>query len=287
MKRGTTIGRRSPGKVYNDLALKPLQYFDLKTAAAVDQAAYKILRRQGLSEAEARAEADMVMNMVSGSSEIADRPMALMSGETMRTIFTFQTFMMNRWGLISHDFIRSGLVKGSFSKKAKALYGLFILALAGGLEDDVRKYFYEMIVGKELKDKLSFWQGAFLSLGESVPIIGQFIKGISMPGSSFSVPLTRIVENMTIGAQQLASDKPETRKKGILRLSENIAIWYGFAGTAQMFDLVEGNMNRNAEKPVETFLDEIELPALPNLEALDLPDLQNLDFPPLPALPVL
>jgi hypothetical protein len=144
-----------------------------------------------------------------------------------------------------------------------------------------------MIVGKELKDKFSFWQGAFLSLGESVPIIGQFIKGISMPGSSFSVPLTRIVENMTIGAQQLASDKPETRKKGILRLSENIAIWYGLAGTAQMFDLVEGNMNRNAEKPVETFLDEIELPALPNLEALDLPDLQNLDFPPLPALPVL
>lgn len=287
MKRGTTIGRRSPGKIYNDLALKPLQYLDLKTAAAVDQAAYKILRRQGLSEAEARAEADMVMNMVSGSSEIADRPMALMSGETMRTIFTFQTFMMNRWGLISHDFIRSGLVKGSFSKKAKALYGLFILALVGGLEDDIRKYFYEMIVGKELKDKFSFWQGAFLSLGESVPIIGQFIKGISMPGSSFSVPLTRIVENMTIGAQQLASDKPETRKKGILRLSENIAIWYGLAGTAQMFDLVEGNMNRNSEKPVETFLDEIELPALPNLEALDLPDLQNLDFPPLPALPVL
>ena len=120
MKRGTTIGRRSPGKIYNDLSLKPLQYFDLKTAAAVDQAAYKILRRQGLSEAEARAEADMVMNMVSGSSEIADRPMALMSGETMRTIFTFQTFMMNRWGLISHDFIRSGLVKGSFSKKSKS-----------------------------------------------------------------------------------------------------------------------------------------------------------------------
>jgi len=287
MKRGTTIGRRSPGKIYNDLALKPLQYLDLKTAAAVDQAAYKILRRQGLSEAEARAEADMVMNIVSGSSEIADRPMALMSGETMRTIFTFQTFMMNRWGLISHDFIRSGLVKGSFSKKAKALYGLFILALAGGLEDDMRKYFYEMIVGKELKDKFSFWQGAFLSLGESVPIIGQFIKGISMPGSSFSVPLTRVVENFSIGVQQLASDKPETRKKGILRLSENIAIWFGFAGTAQMFDLVEGNMNRNAEKPVETFLDEIELPALPNLEALDLPDLQNLDFPPLPALPVL
>ena len=279
IRQQTKIGSSGFVKGFNDLALSPLQYLDLKTAASVDQAVYKIAKSKGLTNSEARAEADMVMNMVSGSSEIADRPMALMSGEAMRTLFTFQTFMLNRWGLISHDFVASGLVRGSFSKKARALQALLILAIGGGIEDEMRKKIYQWIVGKELKDKFGFWKNSFLSLFENIPIFGSMIKSITMPMAGFSPPLARVAENMVLGANQLTSDKPETRRKGILRLGEAIMTWYGLAGTAQMFDLMEGSINKSQEKNVDTFIDDIQLPELPELELPSIPDAK------LPALP--
>lgn len=272
-----TSRRKKISEAYNRLGLKPLQYFDLKTAASVDQAVFKILRGKGLSESDARAEADLIMNIVSGSSEVADRPMVLMSGEGLRTIFTFQTFMLNRWGLIAHDIINSGLIHGSLGRKARAIYALFILALAGGVENELRAKLYELMSGKALKNQLSFWKGAFLSIPEAVPILGQIIQGYGQAGQSFSVPLTRTMENFRLGTQQIFSDDAEKRKKGFIRLGEAIATWNGISGSAQIADLIERGTVESAPKRNSEF--DIELPALPEIELPELPEL--------PALPAL
>jgi hypothetical protein len=253
-----------------------LQWADIKTAASVDQGMFKILKSQGLSDSDARAEADMVMNIVSGSSEIADRPMVLMSGEAMRTLFTFQTFMLNRWGLISHDIYKSGIIKGSFGKKSKALYALFILALAGGVENELRKKIYEFITGGKINDSLSFWKNAFYSIPESVPILGQIFQSINHPGQSYSIPLVKTIENAFVGASMLKSSDPEKVKKGLLKLGEAVATYNGVPGASQAEDILERPMLNSKTKINNDF------PELPELPEIELPEL-----PALPELPTL
>lgn len=272
-----TSKRQKLSGAYNRAAFMPIQYTDMKTAASVDQAIYKILRGQKISEAEARTEADMIMNIVSGSSEVADRPMVLMSGEGMRAIFTFQTFMLNRWGLIAHDIVRSGLVRGSLGRKAKSIYALFILALAGGIEDELRKKIFELVSGKEIKDKLSFWANGFLAIPEAIPIIGQFIRGYFQYGQSFSIPMTRVIETFRLGTQEILSGDPEKQKRGLLRVGEAIATWNGIAGSAQIGDFTERLMLNNKTNTKTQY--DIDLPAIPDVQ---VPDIK---LPALPELP--
>lgn len=275
----TSAKRKKISEKFNRGSMTMLRWADIKTAASVDQAIYKILRGQNLSESDARAEADLIMNIVSGSSEVADRPMVLMSGEGMRTLFTFQTFMLNRWGLIAHDIVKSGLIHGTLGRKAKSIYALFILALAGGVENELRLKIYQLISGGEVKQQLSFWKGAFLSIPEAIPIIGQIIQGYAQAGQSFSIPMTRVIENFRLGSQQIFSSDPEKQVKGFLRLGEAVATWNGIAGASQAEDILERLIINNKPK-TKTQL-EIALPILPEILVPDI------TLPSLPALPAL
>lgn len=258
-------------------SLALLKWADVTTAAAVDQAFYKILRKEGLEEGKARLEADLLMNIVSGSSEIADRPMILMKGEAFKTLFTFQTFVLNRWGIISHDLFSSGIVKGNLDRKLRALLGLIILSIGNAFEEKIRELVLSAVSGKKYKDKLSFWQSALFTVPEAVPVLGQMLSGTLKYNQSFSVPATRTIENFITGVSMLSSDKEETRMKGALKLSENLAILLGVPGTAQGFDIAERLIvppkNKKKAAPTGMFLDAA-LPTLPGLP--DLPALPSL-----------
>ena len=274
--QGASKGKKVATAI-NALAMSPLQWADMKTAASVNQAIYKTLIKSGATESDARGEADLIMNIVSGSSEIADRPMVLMSGEGARTIFTFQTFMLNRWGLIAHDFIRSGLVHGKLGRKFKALYGLFILGLAGGLEDLLRRKLYEAISGEKVKNEFNFFKSAFFSIPEAIPVIGQIIQGLNQTGQSFSVPLARVGEQLVTGFNQIQSKDPSAQRKGWIKIGEAVATYNGVPGSAQASDFIEAGATGKPKREPSPY--DVELPELPELDLPELPEL-----PPLPNL---
>ena len=244
------IKQRNKGKglinAYQRGSMKMLQWFDVKTAAAVDQAMYRIFKgKEGVTDQEARAEADLVMNLVSSSSSIADRPMVLMKGEGWRTVLTFQTFILNRWGLITHDLVRAGMVKGSLGRKARSLIALMILAIGAAAEDQLRQLIYKIVTGKEYASNKgqSIPQQMLLDVlwmvPETAPVLGNIIQSQRQWGTGFSVPITRTIDNLSSGIRMLGSSAVDTQKRGALHISESLASLLGIAGTAQAFDIIE------------------------------------------------
>ena len=268
------LDKVSSFRKFNKYSLSPLKWLDIRTAASVAQATYKTLRASGLDEQTARLESDVIMNITSGSSEIADRPMVLMGDELFRTVFTFQTFLLNRWGLIAHDLIGSGIKDGTITRKSRALIGLAILGVGGAFEDELRNAIYEAISGKKLPP-VNIIKSALMTVPESIPILGQMLRSIYGYNQGYSIPLTRTIENVLVGLQMTLSDKEETKNKGILKVSEAVSTLFGVAGTSQGFDLLErALLDEKKTKKINRDIDmmpgipEINFPSIPNIPSL-------------------
>lgn len=236
----------SIGQAYRNAGMWALKALDLRTAAAVDQTMFKYFKSLGMSEADARYEADFVMNLTQGSSEIADLPLLLTSGEVARTFFTFQTFVLNRWGLIAHDIARSSIYHGGLSRKLKGLIALFILSLAGGIENVLRTQISQAISGKKYPQKFGFWAQSALTVPETVPLIGSITTSLLEYNQGTSIPLTRVFENLISGAFSVIKPSGETqtakdtsRLKGLMKFGEAVATYYGVSGAAQFSDFLQ------------------------------------------------
>lgn len=95
---------------------KLLQEADVRTAAGVHKGLKKILKKNGLNATQ--NEVDFIMNLLSGSSDVTMRPLVLSRGEMSKMWFTFQTFVLNRWGIAAHDAIGSGLINAGKQREA-------------------------------------------------------------------------------------------------------------------------------------------------------------------------
>ncbi len=235
VKKGATFREK-----YIKGGLKLLQKADLVTAAGVREALRNILiNNEGLSVSEAEAEADFLMNMVSGSAEVSLRPQILGKGEGARTWFTFQSFFLNRWGIISNDIIAGKLLKGAWKQKYNASLALAIFIGAGITEDEFRELLFETVTGRELPEQGVIEQ-AILFLPSNVPIAGNFLQAAIRGGSALP-PAPRVFEAGIKGITALATgEKPETRLRGVLRTAEAfLALILGIPGTAQTFDVAE------------------------------------------------
>lgn len=242
-------------KKYRLASMYLLQKLDTLTAAAVHRAMYRHFIREGFSESDARMEADFVMNLTQVSSATADLPLVHHEGEIARTILTFQTFAMGRFGLIAHDIIMSAIVKGKFPRKLKGMIALMIILLAGGLEDELRRKVNNTIRGKSYPEKYGFITQSLLSLPAAVPVIGNVFNAVVEYNSGFSFPLSRAMENLVRGgaraidpAGQTEAEREKNRGKGILMLSEALLSVGGVAGISQIMDIVE----RKVYPPNET-----------------------------------
>jgi hypothetical protein len=209
-----------------------LQFADIVTATGAEKGLLRILMGQGMSEAAAKQEAAFLMEVVSGSSATTLRPHYLATGEFAKTIFTFQTFFLNRWGLLSHDLIRTGAT-GTWKRKALALTAIALMVAAGMAEDEARRMVYEMTTGKPSKKaEESFLKAARWYIPRQLPLIGSYFKG-----GSVEPPVLREVKKIVQGAQQVEAGKPIAGLEG---MSEAILTSIvGLPGTAQMFDLLD------------------------------------------------
>lgn len=219
-------------------AMSLLKAADVKTAAGVQNGLEGILMKSGVSDA--KQEAEFLMNLVSGSSEISYRPQVLASGELARTWFTFKTFFLNRWGIMAHDLIASGVIKGDWKKKFGALLGLGIFAAGAIAEEEARKAVNNFITQRKPKEEPSTISTVLRVFPENIPYFGEFISSLDYGGDVDTVVM-RTLENVFKGGAAIVTGKePETKIKGGLRLVEAIASLLGIPGTAQVTDIAQG-----------------------------------------------
>jgi len=218
---------------------------DAMTAAGTQEAVRKILIEEGATEKEALEEAEFVMQMSQGDSSVSYRPHILSKGEGYRTWFTFQTFIMNRWGMIIHDLAVGKIAKGAFNEKMLGLLSLGILMMAGASEDEARKWMYELIQRKKLpEDKNNLAVKTFVNLASTAPVFGNILDA-AVSKRKAGPPLLGTVMTGAEGAYNIFNGKEtNTKIKGGMRATEaGLSIFLGYPGTAQFFDLLESTLS--------------------------------------------
>jgi hypothetical protein len=226
--------------------LSLMQKADVRTAAGVQQAFEKILTEEGV--ADPKREAANLMNLTQSSSDVTFRPHILARGEGARTWLTFQTFMLNRWGIMAHDLITKGLVKGEGRGRIAALVGLGILIAGKMAEDEAREYLYEIVKRRKLPDR-SALQDAFFALPSNIPILGSIYETVSSRGGA-DIPIMKVLYDLGhVGA--IPFMKPENMGKAAMKGAKAGAVLFGgVPGTTQTFDLIEAALfPEKATKP--------------------------------------
>ncbi len=225
-------------KFIKNSALSGIQWADIKTAAGVREGILNILKKHNIPNAE--EEADILMNLVSGSNDVTLRPLILSKGEGSRTWFTFQSFFLNRWGIIIHDLINSGLLKSKgISKKLWALIGFGVLVAGNIAEKKARNAMYSFISGKKPKPESNL-KIALMTIPSQVPYFGNMLE-MGLGGYEADPPLIKTVEDVFKGGGRvILGKKPETKIRGAMKLSESLlSLTLGVPGTAQAFDIME------------------------------------------------
>ena len=213
-----------------------LQRADVITAAGVQKGLQKILEGHGV--ANAKVEAGLLMDMTNSSSDVGFRPHILARGEGARAWFTFQTFMLNRWGIVWHDLIRKGLIADpSWKKKFNALLGLAIIVAGKIAEDEAREFMFEVTTGRELPER-SMLSKALYAIPSNIPVLGNLVDGVG--GRGLDIPITRLMQDI-FGVERIFRDsKTSTKARAALRaLEASLTVGVGIPGTAQAFDLLE------------------------------------------------
>jgi len=256
--------------VYNRFrrgAMKAIQFADVRTAVGAQNGILNILEKNGVPNA--KQEAEFLMNIMQGSAEVTYRPLILSKGEGARTWFTFQTFMLNRWGIVAHDIIRSGF-SGNWKAKLNATLGLGILIAGAIAENEARSALSETITGKEQKGR-SALMTALMFIPEQVPYFGNILQGLTQYGdASGAPPVVRIVEDtFTGGYQAITAKKPETRARGAIQFGKGVAgLGFGVPGTFQIADAVKRFFQTETKKGIKGMPELPKLPALPKLPQL-------------------
>lgn len=214
-------------------AMAPIRWADITTAAGVQQGIENALIKAGVPDA--RKGAEFMMNLAQGSSDVSMRPLILSKGELARSWFTFQTFMLNRWGIVMHDTIMTGLKHGDLNGKWRATLGLGIVLAGAVAEEYTRRNLYEATTGKELKNPKTPMQTAVMFLPSQVPYFGNVFES-AMSGRKYDIPVTRVMNEVFTGMAQI---KKGNVAKGSVRLAENMSLMLGIPGTAQLFDVAE------------------------------------------------
>ena len=143
------------------LGISPLKLFDKLTAAAITIGAYKKYCVENdidfdisKPNKEAIAYAQLIMRRTQSTSSFKDVPLAMSKGmltgniSVDKLILQFQSFLLNRWSLISHDLYKAG-IKGENKKQAINIAMWLIVATVA--ESGIRRITREAI--KSIKDE--------------------------------------------------------------------------------------------------------------------------------------
>lgn len=232
-------GRKGAYARFKRGAMSGIRIADIITAAGVQKGFIEVLKKHSVKNAEAEAEAEFLMNLTNGSSEVTARPHILARGEGARLWLTFQTFFLNRWGVIWHDLIKTGY-SGNWGRRSTVFMGLLILIAGGVGEDKARELLGLLMGGKE--DEEGFWKKVFMFIPRQLPAIG----GLFEKWGKAEPPLIQKAGQAAKGVRELGEGKPIA---GIADLTESVlTVVFGVPGTTQAFDLLDAAALKEMKK---------------------------------------
>jgi hypothetical protein len=245
LNKGVKIPRTTIEKIISKIRspFAAIQFFDIRTAAAVQKTLVDELSKV-MPKEQAQAEADFIMDLVSGSSNLAYRPRIMSQGELGRTLTTFQTFVLNEWGLATQDILKKGIVMGGKNRKMAtrlfAVIGLGFLFLLAYLEDKLRNKITNATKGTDYESD-PFWKTALLYLPERIPVLGNIVSGVKYGKAGLSVPLVDTFSNIiTETSKAITSKKKETRLIALSKSIESFAILFlGLPGVKEAQNILE------------------------------------------------
>lgn len=224
---------------------------DIQTASIVQESIYRDLRSENpeMNEEEARREAEFIMNIVSGSADVADRPLALGKSKFNRWLLTFQTFILNRFGMVGEDFIMQKLVNSGNSRQMMntlnnlprkkldsilaALFGFILISMVGAFENIYRREVRKYVYGKQ-DTKTDFMADAMFAYVEMIPFLGGIIsdgRAGRQAGASVDLPTLSFISDLVNGLNKLKSDSKDTRTKGEILVVKSTASFFGVPGS--------------------------------------------------------
>lgn len=224
---------------------------DIQTAAIVQESIYRDLRSENpeMNEEEARREAEFIMNIVSGSADVADRPLALGKSQFNRLLLTFQTFILNRFGMVGEDFVMQKLVNSGNSRQMMntlnnlprkkldsilaALFGFILISMVGAFENIYRREVRKYVYGKQ-DTKTDFMTDAMFAYVEMIPFFGGAISDARagrQVGASVDLPTLSFIADFANGLNKLKSDSKDTRTKGEILVVKSMASLFGVPGS--------------------------------------------------------
>ena len=237
-------------------ALAPLRKMDMVTARTVFTGAYlkkldqlKIPLNLDTPNKEALKYANLILRRTQGSAFPKDLPLALSQGTGLtnnksinKAMFTFQTFLLNRWSLIRHDAIRLGIKEKDPVKAARMLSWVILATLAAVGTGVIGNRAKDAFTGKEQKEDLAtqFNKRLVLESAQTVPFLGSAYG--SLYYGSFPIPVISTGQQAIGGGQSVwKGKKPETKAKGAIRAG---------TATAQLFGVPTGDIGELAAKSV-------------------------------------
>lgn len=233
-------------------------------------------------------EATKLMRNSQGSSFFKDQPLALTTGfgvagnkSINKTIFTFQSFMLNRWENIERQIWRLGIKEGNYAKAGMSAFWLILFAAMAeeGIRTGVGKV-TDLISANEPEER-NFAVNSVSNVFEGIPVFGNLVSSINY--SSNPVPVISVAEGVISGIGSVIKGKnPETQARGAAQAAGGIGALFGIPGSSQAGQLVRDLIPKansgggsSSSKGVKT------PPGLPKL-----PSLGGLPTPPgLPKLP--
>lgn len=233
-------------------SMRPLQKADVYTAAAVQRTIEGILKKDGV--ANAKQEAEFMMNLLSGNSEIAYRPLVLSSGEMARTFFTFQSFALSEWGMLAHDIFKGGYKSDRWSKKWGALMASLLFIGAKISEDLISAAIYEMMSGQKAKNTSKYSdlvRTAAMAGPSAIPFFGPMIESFAQGYAGRStIPALKSLEDVGYGVKGAITYKTKSaRRRAAIRGTEAaIALTARVPGLSQISNFIESNFAKKRSK---------------------------------------
>lgn len=232
-----------------------IQEVDIRTAAAVWNGMYKKFIDKGMSETKARAEADFFMSLSQSSTQLVDRPLILSRyGEIGRLVFTFQTFTLGLWSMITQGLVVNGIIKGTPKVKIKSAIALlaipFFTAFAGEMISTVTNAIKGKDDDKDLEDKLATaLENTWVELVATVPLFGSIIKGQVLYNRGYTVPVLGTGVDLIAGVQGMMTAKDyDAFMKSLVDAGKASAIVAGIPGAYQASDIINRLLTTEKEK---------------------------------------
>ncbi|MCJ7497777.1 MAG: hypothetical protein MUO78_06555, partial [candidate division Zixibacteria bacterium] len=232
-----------------------LQKIDGLAASSIAAGSYqKYIDEHGLKldfenpNPEAINYAQRIMRRSQSSAFFKDLPSAFTRGTLTgnksldRLLLQFQSFILNRWSLIEHDMIRSGIKNKNIGQAANMF---FWLAMAGFAEMGLRRLSKELIAlltGEELDDwSETFSKEAVVNTLQNVPFISQ---GVSLYNYG-NIPVPTLSLMQDIGEKIVTLRRTKDPDKRLLKSLELIVLSTGVAagmpGTMQLAEFIRSS----------------------------------------------